>query len=56
MVCDLSQWRPESLRFFLADDRAVATELYVLLCRYTTGIVIASGDGGASVTLPPAGT
>jgi type VI secretion system protein ImpG len=50
---DLSQWRPESLRFFLADDRAVATELYILLSRYTTGIVVEAGDGGASVTLPP---
>jgi type VI secretion system protein ImpG len=50
---DLSQWRPESLRFFLADDRAVATELYILLSRYTTGIVVAASDGGASVTLPP---
>lgn len=51
--CDLSRWRPESLRFFLADDHAVATDLYVLLSRYTTGIVVAAGDGGASVTLPP---
>lgn len=51
--CDLSRWRPESLRFFLADDRAVATDLYVLLSRYTTGIVVAAGDGGASMTLPP---
>lgn len=30
---NLSQWRPESLRFFLADDHAVATELYILLSR-----------------------
>jgi type VI secretion system protein ImpG len=51
--CDLSQWRPESLRFFLADDRAVDAELYVLLSRYITGIVVAVGDGGASVTLTP---
>ena len=49
----LSQWRPRSLRLFLARDRVSATELYQLLRLHVKRIVITPSDGGASLTLPP---
>lgn len=52
-VCGLtlSQWRPRSIRLFLAGDHVVATDLYQLLSRHLRRIVI-SAPGSAAVTLP----
>jgi type VI secretion system protein ImpG len=50
----LSQWRPQSLRLFLAGDRASATELYQLLSLHVTRIVLAPMPGGTAASIPPA--
>ena len=42
----LSQWKPESLRLYLADDFAKAADLYLLLRRHLKSIhLIPQGDG-----------
>ena len=48
----LSRWRPKSVRLFLSDDHAFASELYLLLSRHVLRIVLAPVSGGASVALP----
>lgn len=48
----LDEWQPGPLRLFLAADHALATDLYLLLSRHVTGIVL-DADGGGAVTLPP---
>ena len=46
----LSEWRPASLRFFLAGDYAGAADLYFLLMRHLKRIVLKPlGDGEAAV-------
>jgi type VI secretion system protein ImpG len=48
----LSNWQPGTVRLFLAGDHASATELYLLLSRHVTRIVLTSADGGASCVMP----
>lgn len=48
----LSSWRPGKLRLFLADDHAAACELYLLLDRHVTRIVLTPADGGQACVLP----
>ncbi len=48
----LSGWRPEKMRLFLAGDRAAACELYLLLSRHVTRIVLTPVDGGTACELP----
>ena len=48
----LSRWRPKSVRLFLADEHAFASELFLLLSRHVSRIVLAPVSGGASVALP----
>lgn len=48
----LECWQPETLRLFLAGDCSLATELYLLLCRHLTRIVLAPAHGGTAVVLP----
>jgi type VI secretion system protein ImpG len=47
----LSAWRPESLRFFLADDYPDACDLLLLLLRYLERITVTSGTG-ESIDIP----
>lgn len=49
----LSDWQPQSLRFFLAGDYHRAANLYVLLRYYLKQIVLAPVDDGASLALSP---
>ena len=48
----LSRWRPQTVRLFLSDESAFAIEIYLLLCRHVTGIVLTPTQRGAAVTLP----
>ncbi len=48
----LRQWRPGSVRLFLAGDRVTAGKLYKLLCQNLKRIVL-SAPGTAGVNLPP---
>ena len=48
-LCD---WQPGSLRLFLTGEHAAASELYLLLSRHVTRIVLTAVDGGAAVVLP----
>jgi len=48
----LSLWQPGALRLFLAGDHAFATELYLLLSRHVTRVLLTPGDGGTAVELP----
>jgi type VI secretion system protein ImpG len=48
----LSRWRPKSVRLFLADDHAFASELFLLLSRHVIRITLAPVSGGASFALP----
>ena len=48
-LCD---WQPESVRLFLAGDHAAASELYLLLSRHVTRMVLSSGDGGEHSVIP----
>lgn len=47
----LSQWRPKSLRLFLGGDQATASELYLLLSRHVSRIILTPRDGGADCVL-----
>ncbi|NPV05330.1 MAG: type VI secretion system baseplate subunit TssF [Syntrophaceae bacterium] len=49
----LSDWRPESLRFFLAGDYAEASDLYFLLMRHLKRVVLEPLEGGDAAALPP---
>ena len=49
----LSRWQPGKLRFFLSGDNASATELYLLLSRHVTRIILTPATGGAALILPP---
>jgi type VI secretion system protein ImpG len=49
----LSGWRPETLRLFLADDYAAATDIYFLLRRCLRRIVVTPAEGGSAAVLPP---
>ena len=48
----LSDWRPQAVRLFLAGEHAFAADLYLLLCRHLSRIVLTPAKGGAAVTLP----
>ena len=48
----LADWRPKSLRFFLAGDYAGAADLYFLLMRHLKRIVLRPLDGGEEAVLP----
>lgn len=48
-LCD---WQPGSVRLFLAGEHAAAAELYLLLSRHVTRIVLASIEDGSEYELP----
>ncbi|RNC71846.1 MAG: type VI secretion system baseplate subunit TssF [Desulfuromonadales bacterium] len=48
----LDQWHPLSLRLFLAAGEAEAAELYLLLSRSVSRIIITPADGGQGAVLP----
>ncbi len=48
----LADWRPKSLRFFLAGEYAGAADLYFLLMRHLKRIVLRPLDGGEEAVLP----
>lgn len=48
----LSDWQPQTLRFFLAGDYAGASDLYFLLMRHLKQIVLKPLDGGDAAVLP----
>lgn len=48
-LCD---WQPESLRLFLTGEHAGASELYLLLSRHVTRIVLTPLGGGEACALP----
>lgn len=48
-LCD---WQPGSLRLFLAGELVAATELYLLLSRHVTRIVLTPAEGGEACALP----
>jgi type VI secretion system protein ImpG len=48
----LPGWRPEKMRLFLAGEHASACELYLLLSRHLTRIVLTPVEGGEACVLP----
>ena len=50
---NLTQWQPERLGFLVNDDYATATDLTMLLARYTTRITAKSGADGSVFEFPP---
>ena len=50
---NLEDWHPQSLRIYLAGDYPAAADLYLLLRRYLTRIVIGTAGSGSVVALPP---
>lgn len=48
----LSSWRPGKLRLFLAGEQAAACELYLLLSRHVSRIVLTPAEGGTACVLP----
>ncbi len=50
--CTLSQWLPDTIRLFLAGDRATATGLYQLLSRRLKRITV-TAPGAKTMLLPP---
>lgn len=48
----LSSWQPGKLRLFLAGEQAAACELYLLLSRHVTRIVLTPAEGGTACVLP----
>ena len=49
----LSEWTPESLRFHLAGELSHAADLYLLLRKHLSRIILTPLDGGTSVSLSP---
>jgi type VI secretion system protein ImpG len=49
----ISQWKPDSLSFFLGENYSQASNLYMLLRKYLKRIIIKSTDGGNQVSLSP---
>ena len=49
----LQHWQPRALRLFLAGDRTLATELYLLLSRHLVGMLLTPESGGTAMMLPP---
>lgn len=49
----LSDWSPGSLRFFLAGGYKEATDLYLLLRRHVTEVILTPSDGGKPFRLSP---
>ena len=49
---ELANWQPGCVRLFLAGEHAPASELYLLLSRHVTRIVLTAVDGGAACVLP----
>ena len=45
-------WQPRALRLFLADDHAFASELYLLLSRHVSRVLLTPGGGSAAFMLP----
>jgi type VI secretion system protein ImpG len=50
---NLEDWQPQALRFYLAGDFPAASDLYLLLRRYLTRILIGAADNDSMVALPP---
>jgi type VI secretion system protein ImpG len=48
----LQRWQPRGVRFFLGDDFAFASELYLLLSRHVTRILLTPLAGGETAVLP----
>jgi type VI secretion system protein ImpG len=48
----LSGWRPEKLRLFLAGDHASACELYLLLSRHVSRIILTPVEDGTACLMP----
>lgn len=48
----LSSWQPGTVRLFLTGEHAAAAELYLLLGRHVTRIVLTPADGGQACVLP----
>jgi len=49
----LPDWQPGSLRLFLAGEYAQAADLYLLLRRHLTRVLLRSLEGGSVAELPP---
>jgi len=49
----LSDWQPQSLRFFLGGDYHIAADLYLLLRYHLKRIYISPSENGDSLTLTP---
>jgi len=49
LLCD---WQPGSLRLFLTGEHVAATELYLILSRHVTRIVLTPAEGGEACVLP----
>jgi type VI secretion system protein ImpG len=47
----LSEWKPKSLRFYLAGDYTVSADLYLLLRNHVRSITLVPSDGGKSCVL-----
>ncbi|MSN26934.1 MAG: type VI secretion system baseplate subunit TssF [Geobacter sp.] len=48
----LSDWQPGKVRLFLAGEHAAAGELYLLLSRHVTRIILTPAEGGTPCELP----
>ncbi len=49
----LSDWELKSLRFFLSEDYAIASNIYLLLQRYLKKVIIRPMEEGSEIHLPP---
>jgi type VI secretion system protein ImpG len=49
----LSQWNPESINFFLAENHSQAATLYMLLTKHLKRIILKPADGGTQAILSP---
>jgi type VI secretion system protein ImpG len=50
---NLEDWQPQALRFYLAGDFQAASDLYLLLRRYLTRILISAEGNNSMVALTP---
>lgn len=48
----LSEWRPGTLRLFMAGDYVSAADMFMLLCRHLKCIVMTPESGGTAAVLP----